>query len=135
MKIIEDSLQDFHLLRDRVEHFKELLSSPTNVVSALDAHKIRLEWQIRRIYRVRNIIVHSGKTPPYTKPLIEHTHAYLDTVLSTLIKLASKPKSIHSVSQGFKYTELQYNEYYKNLSSKGISFTSDNIEALLFSRL
>jgi hypothetical protein len=132
---IESNLGDFHLLQDRVNHFKQLLSSPAKIVSALDAHKLRLAWQLRRIYRVRNIIVHSGKTPPYTKSLIEHTHGYLDTVLSSLVRLASKPKKIHSVSQGFKYVELQYLAYYKSLSEKDLCFDSNNIDTLLFSRL
>jgi hypothetical protein len=131
---LETKLDDFYLLRDRLEHFRHILSSPAHVVAALDAHRVRLEWQIRRIYRVRNIIVHSGKTPPYTKSLIEHTHSYLDIVLSALVRLASKPSSIHSVGQGFKYVELQYSSYYEALSEKGLSFSRDNIDALLFSR-
>lgn len=129
---LESQLHSFPLLHDRFEYLKYVLTSPTNVVNALDAHKTRLEWQIRRIYRTRNIIVHSGKTPPYTKTLIEHTHGYLDIVLSALVKMASKPKVIHSVGQGFKYANLQYDTYYKALSQKGLSFDGKNIDALLF---
>lgn len=129
---LESKFRDFHLLRDRFEYFKTLLSSPKNVVEALDAHKQRLEWQIRRIYRARNIIVHSGKIPPYTQPLIEHTHDYLDTVLSRLVELASKPRAIHSVAQGFKFVEIRYNTYHKKLSSKGLVFDQNNIHDLLF---
>lgn len=129
---LESKFRDFHLLRDRFEYFKILLSSPKNVVAALDAHRQRLEWQIRRIYRARNIIVHSGKVPPYTQPLIEHTHDYLDTILSRLVELASKPKSIHSVAQGFKFVGIRYQAYYKKLSVKGLAFDENNIHDLLF---
>ena len=131
---LEGQLHAFPLLHDRFEYLRHLLSSPTNVVNSLDAHKTRLEWQIRRIYRTRNIIVHSGKTPSYTKTLIEHTHGYLDIVLSMLVNMASKPKVIHSVEQGFKYADLQYATYYGALSQKGLSFDKNNIDALLFSR-
>lgn len=129
---LESKFRDFHLLRDRFDYFKDLLSSPKNIVMALDAHKQRLEWQIRRIYRARNIIVHSGKTPPYTKPLIEHTHDYLDTILSRLVELASTPQSIRSVTQGFKFVELRYDDYYKKLSKNGLVFDENNIHDLLF---
>jgi hypothetical protein len=112
---IEASIKDFHLLRDRIDYFKTLLSNPKNILSALVAHKTRLEWQIRRIYRTRNIIVHSGKTPPFTKQLIEHTHDYLDAVLYRLVRLASSPQKVKSVSQGFKYTDLQYKSYIRSL--------------------
>lgn len=130
--LLESKFRDFHLLRDRFDYFKDLLSSPKNIVKGLDAHKQRLEWQIRRIYRARNIIVHSGKIPPYTKPLIEHTHDYLDTILSRLVELASKPKSIHSVTQGFKFVELRYDAYYKKLFANGLVFDENNIHDLLF---
>ena len=129
---LESTFGNFYLLRDRFEYIKGLLSKPANVVAALDAHKIRLEWQIRRIYRTRNIIVHSGQTPSYTKSLIEHTHDYLDIVLSVLVRLASTPKSIQSVAQGFKYVELKYELNYKAISPKNLIFDSSNIEAILF---
>lgn len=131
---LEDSFKDFHLLRDRFDYFKGMLSSASAVVAALDAHSQRLEWQIRRIYRTRNIIVHSGITPRYTKPLIEHTHDYLDTVLNLLVRLASKPKTIHSVAQGFKYVELRYRQYYDNLNEKGVVLDATNIDSLVFCR-
>lgn len=131
---LEAAFRDFHLLRDRFCHFRNILASPEKLIEALDAHKLRLEWQIRRIYRTRNIIVHSGHTPGYVHPLIEHTHDYLDTVLSSLVKLASKPKLIDSVGQGFKLASLQYATYYKKLSEKGLSFTAENMDALLFNR-
>lgn len=132
---LERTFGDFHLLRDRFQHFREMFATPTSVISALDAHRTRLEWQLRRIYRARNIIVHSGKTPTYTKSLIEHTHDFLDIVLSLLVKVSSHPQAVRSVSQGFKYIELKYNAYYKLLSKKGLAFDSQNIERLVFSRI
>lgn len=129
---LESTFGNFHLLSDRFQYFKNILQSPANVLSALDAHKVRLEWQIRRIYRARNIIVHSGKTPSHTQPLIEHTHDYLDTVLSRLIELASKPKSANSVAQGFKFVEMRYANYISNLKNAKSEFTKENIHNLLF---
>ena len=131
---LEAAFRDFHLLRDRFAYFRSILASPANLLAALDAHRIRLEWQLRRIYRTRNIIVHSGNTPNYTSPLIEHTHDYLDTVLSALIELASKPKAIHSVGQGFKYMQLKYDNHLSRLKEKNLCFTIDNMDSLLFSR-
>lgn len=133
-QMLEDSFKDFHLLRDRYFYFKTMLQSPQSVLLALDAHKQRLEWQIRRIYRARNIIVHSGETPSYTKAIIEHTHDYLDIVLSLLVKLASKPKSINSVGQGFKYVELRYSRYHSTLGAKGYVFDDANIDSAIYCR-
>lgn len=87
-------------------------------------HTQRLEWQIRRIYRTRNLIVHTGITPKYTAILIEHTHSYLDVLLSTLIKLSSLNR-INSVGQGFQYMDLLYNDYIKILDNKNSSPLED----------
>lgn len=135
LAIIENNLGNFHLLASRVKYLQDALSSPSKVLAILNAHKTRLEWQLRRIYRVRNIIVHSGITPAYTKLVIPHVHDYLDTVLNALALLASEPKVIHSVTQGFKYTQLEYKSYIEKLSEKGLTFTKENTEKLLFPRL
>lgn len=129
---LADITSEFHLLHDRLVHFETILCSPRSVKEILDAHKLRLEWQIRRVYRVRNIIVHSGNTPWNTKPLIEHCHSYLDTILNELVRLASEPKSINSVVQGFKLTALRYDEYYRALSENKKEFNVGNIDRLLF---
>lgn len=128
------SFRDFHLMTDRFEFLSKVVSKPAYAIEALDAHELRLAWQIRRIYRTRNIIVHSGKTPSYTKALIEHTHDYLDTVLLLLVKLASNPKSINSVAQGFKYIEMKYTDFYKSLNTKNLAFTKENIDSLLLTK-
>ncbi len=129
---LENNTSRFPLLRDRIDHFKTILNSPKSVLTAIDAHQQRLEWQIRRIYRARNIIVHSGRIPSYTQPLIEHAHDYLDTILARLVELASTPKQVHSVTQGFKYTQLAYEDFRRSLSKADLKFSKDNIEALLF---
>jgi hypothetical protein len=134
LKNIEDNLRDFHLLKDRVDYFKDLLSSPKKILTALENHEERLTWQIRRIYRARNIIVHSGLTPPYTKQLIEHTHDYLDIILDNLVALGSDPKIAKSTTQGFKYMELQYQSYIEKLNEKNLTFTNTNIVPLTLSQ-
>ena len=103
-------IKDFHLLNDRLKHFNNLLLSKEKISNTIINHTERLQWQIRRIYRARNLIVHTGNTPSYTSTLIEHIHSYLDIILETLIQLSSKNK-INSVGQGFQYIELMYNDY------------------------
>jgi hypothetical protein len=131
---LENEFRDFHLLADRFTYFRIMLSNPEKVMDALNAHRVRLEWQIRRIYRARNIIVHSGHTPSYTRSLIEHAHDYLDTVLTHLVALASRPKKVNSVAQGFKHVKMKYEMYCKGLSQKGLTFDLANINAIVLGR-
>lgn len=120
--------KDFYLLNDRLNYFKNLFLSKKNIQNAINSHTKRLEWQIRRIYRARNLIVHTGITPLYTPILIEHTHSYLDIILSILIKLSSLQR-ITSVGQGFQYLSLLYNDYKKILKKEG-SLSKDDINKI-----
>ncbi|MEJ6495870.1 hypothetical protein [Pseudoalteromonas lipolytica] len=120
--------KDFHLISDRFEYFCSVFSSPKTLLEGLDNHSKRVEWQIRRIYRARNIIVHSGKTPSYTSILVENIHDYLDVIIGTLIQLATKPKRIISIDQGFKYLSLTHESYKRELGRKGSVFTSELID-------
>lgn len=125
---LKGRFNDFHLLSERFSYLEWLLSSPSNVVSSLDSHKQRVDWQIRRIYRARNMIVHDGKTPSYTEILIENIHDYLDTILSSLMSLGSKDHTLNSIDEGFKMADLTYSSYYKRLNVKGLKFDESNIE-------
>ncbi|WIV24673.1 hypothetical protein QN085_03430 [Pseudomonas sp. M2(2023)] len=128
---LEGGFGDYHLLRDRYEYLVGLLSSPASIINVLDGHEKRVGWQLRRIYRARNTIVHDGSTPSYTEVLVENTHDYLDVIMRWLMELASKDKTIFSVSQGFKMIELNYLSYRKRLGEKHLVFTKENIDLLL----
>jgi hypothetical protein len=125
-------LSGFPLLLERFNYISDLVSSPEKIMKSLENHAKRIEWQLKRIYRTRNIIVHTGKTPSKTTILVEHTHDYLDTVLNLLIKLASTPIQIVSVPQGFKYVQMGYKMRLNQLSKKGLAFNNDNILELIF---
>ncbi|MFG3694835.1 hypothetical protein ACGFZ6_15835 [Stutzerimonas stutzeri] len=130
---LESSFGEFVLLSERYNYIKGVLSSPELVVETLDRHKERVSWQIRRIYRARNLIVHEGATPTFAKVLIENIHDYLDTVFSALMAMASEGK-INTIEQGFKHVELNYSAYHSNLKAKGLAFDENNFERLLFPR-
>lgn len=127
-----DKFDQFHLLRERFTYVELLLSSPEKLAKALDAHKKRVDWQIRRIYRARNLIVHEGVTPSYTETLIENAHDYLDCVFNSLMQLASKENVLNTIDQGFTMVSISYDSYYKQLNAKDLTFEEENISSLLF---
>jgi hypothetical protein len=51
---------------------------------ALELHRRNIEWQIRRIYRGRNLLMHWGRTPSSIRDLIQHLHSYLVLSLNNL---------------------------------------------------
>lgn len=129
---LSSKFRNYSLLSDRFEHIKNIISTPEAIKTTLDNHKTRLEWQFRRIYRTRNNIVHSGKGQQFTPLLVEHTHNYLDKIFEVLVMLASKPRKIRSVTQGFRYIKIIYEQRYDTITKNGFIFSEDNIRENLF---
>ncbi|SXT73415.1 Uncharacterised protein [Klebsiella pneumoniae] len=128
---LSSRFRDYSLLSDRFEYIKKIISTPESIKSTLDNHKLRLEWQFRRIYRTRNNIVHSGKGQQITPLLVEHIHNYLDKIFEILVLLASKPRKIRSVTQGFRYIKLIYGQRYETITKNGFVFNIENIKTNL----
>lgn len=64
---------------------KRMLNESQSVAKSMTIHAKNIDWQLRRIYRVRNAIVHRGRSVPYLRQLIQHLHSYVVNVLQTLI--------------------------------------------------
>lgn len=109
---------------------KTLTTDANNCTRALDNHKQRVEWQIRRIYRARNMIVHDGTTPSYTNILIENLHDYLDSVMKGLMLLASTKHTMNTIGQGFKIYELNNKSFLNGLNKIQKGFTNDTFNKL-----
>lgn len=75
------------LIKYRVEYFSnEVFKDTKAIYDYLINHSNRLRWQIMRIYRNRNMIVHSGVYLPYIEVILENLHFYVDTLFQTLIE-------------------------------------------------
>lgn len=123
---------DFPLLRFRVFQLNSVLSNANDVINYLENHRQRVEWHIRRIYRTRNLITHSGKVPTFIDSLVESSHSYLDKFINTMIIL-SEERQIHSIQQGIEEIQIKnriHNDYLKkNLK---MQCDSDNYKSLLW---
>lgn len=73
------------LLDFRLGSVWERFHNPRDLASALQASRSHLDWHLNRIYRARNLLVHSGKEVSYLEALSDNLHYYLSTVLSRII--------------------------------------------------
>jgi len=126
-----DDLGHFYLLRNRAHYFSESLKSTNNILNLLEAHADRVSLQLRRIYRTRNKIVHSGHAPNFTRILIQNAHDYLDIVTNSIARLASEGNKINTIDQAFKYAEIRYTEYSDLLKSVDCNIDNTNIDEYL----
>lgn len=110
-------LKDFHLLRYRAFHLSERLSDRKKIQQLIEDHEKKVTWQIRRIYRARNLIVHSGRTPPpYVDTLVENGHAYLDLIVFEVMKISCGDYSASTLEQVFEIGKIQYQAFARRLA-------------------
>ncbi|MDG9671633.1 hypothetical protein ONV78_28110 [Hahella sp. CR1] len=129
--MIDNSFEFFYLLRERYKYFCHVLSDPKETSKALENHKKRVGWQLRRIYRSRNLIVHKGLAPAYTDILVENTHDYLDIIMKSIIDMKLNRGAVHSVEQSFKLAEMEYSFFSGFLAGKKTVVNDEFIKMII----
>jgi hypothetical protein len=128
------NLNDFPLLRHRLFTINQLFKSPKSVSKFLSTHEKKVAWQIRRIYRTRNIIVHSGRPPEFIHSLIENAHDYLDQVISSYITLTCDDYKADTIDQSFEIMKMKWKKYEIVLSNRD-KFENNNFDFLVSSSI
>jgi len=101
--ISENPLMLFRVNRLREQIFKD----PKVMLDRLRAHKEGISWQLKRIYRLRNNIIHQGKSYPEARQLLNHLHGYF---LRTMHSIIHDLKANHSwgISDVFEYRMMLF---------------------------
>jgi hypothetical protein len=121
------------LLKTRIEFLSTRFSSSDLVLKTLKAHIERVIWQIHRIYRARNLIIHSGKTLPYTNILVENLHSYLDRVLDIVHERIFHTSHATTIDQIALEVKLESESHLTKLKHLGkTECTADNFKLVLF---
>lgn len=128
-----EKLANHVLLRNRIFYLNNRLSSADVIRNTLIAHDRRVSLQIQRIYRARNLIIHSGRSLPSIKILVENLHSYLDRVLDLLMEHVSLTDHSISIDQICMKMRLEHDAHVKLLEkAKNENCTRDNYKLLLF---
>lgn len=125
-----EKLKDFHLLRHRLFKLSESLSTPQKTLKMIEQHRTKVLWQIRRIYRTRNLIVHSGRTPAYIQTLIENGHDYLDQTLLTITQMLEGSYKVTTIEQAFDLASIAEQKLTTYLKSSEV-YNTRNIGILV----
>lgn len=91
-------------------------AQPKNFSKALLGHEDRVRWQIRRIYRSRNNLVHSGSNPSYLHSIVINLDEYYRSSIGTITNRASKEEGYSSVDQLIASIGIEYHLYKSYLS-------------------
>ena len=108
-----NSCIDFPLLKERIEYYNRCLKTPSDTYGFVEKHAQRVRWQIMRIYRNRNLIIHNGSKMSYMPLLIENLHSYVDDFLSYTIHCLAEGNDINSMCQDLFVKECKWNSIFQ----------------------
>jgi len=81
-----DFIAQSPLLRYRLfSLWRNMFKSPEILLKRIARHRLNIEWQLCRIYRARNYVMHTGVRPPRIRQLIQHLHSYYILAMHGLI--------------------------------------------------
>ncbi len=131
-KMLIDLLADYPIIRSRICQLNEKLKDYKSVLILANQHRDRLKWHIRRLYRTRNAIIHSGDTPHAVKELLRHLHNYVDQCINEMIYLLMMNREINSIQSANIEIKVRIEMYKKELSMKK-EMADSGIPSILFS--
>lgn len=107
-----DLLGLFPLLRNRATLYNKWFKDPKEVKKFIERHTTKISWQIKRIYRARNTLIHHGSKPKQLPILVENLNNYFHKVMSELEVLMINEK-IRSIEHGIIESGISYSEHLK----------------------
>jgi len=119
---------DFPLLKERVEYYHSQLCTPVKINEFAEKHAERVRWQVMRIYRNRNMIIHNGESSTYLKLLVENLHSYVDDFIDYVVQAVLRGFDHRTMSQELFVKECEWREAFDN---KKAVLDSELIEKML----
>lgn len=124
-KAFEILIENNLMLKYRINRFgKEVFGSPKALWKKIENHRQNVEWQLHRIYRTRNYIMHCGKCPPGTRQLIQNLHSYYIIAIHNIIYDLNQDSSNFTIKTCFekrKYVMSQFEFRLKNHKTMPVS--------------
>ena len=106
-------LGDFELLRYRLYRVASMLRSKTLLFEEVDKAEKSAKWNLHRIYRMRNNIVHAGKSSRHTRYLVEDVHSYFDQCMDFCLSVSKRGYRFNTFELCFRFASNQH-EFYKS---------------------
>lgn len=131
MKKIYKLLSYNPLLRSRLFSLRSMLNSGKTIKRMLERHQTRIEWQLKRLYRIRNIATHLGEEITGTDVAVNHLHNYFDFVVNYILCKSENNDFVISPSVVVFEAKNDNRIYYESLK-KDEPLSADNYKKLLF---
>ncbi len=116
----------------RIYRLSEIFNKPKDTLEFIIRHEKRLRQHIDRLYRTRNMIVHSGETVENIGALLENLHFYFDVIINAILN--------NSVNRKFMKLEFTFTSaivkyrYYKKVLETTKDFNENNCVELILAK-
>ncbi len=115
------------LLHYRIFSLREdLFKNPKKLKNGIERHRRDVDWQIRRIYRARNHIVHTGTCLPQNRQLIQHLHSYFIITTHALIH-DLRNNQLWGIADAFEHRRNMYDYFITRLKNSDPTISIDEI--------
>lgn len=118
------------LAQHRLFRLHKDFGSPKSFFNSARAHQSRVAWQIYRIYRARNRIVHQGGQPSYLDSLVLNLYEYYRAVIWTMVAHATRDSNDSRLDRVAEEIVLEYEMYMKTLGNRAGESTFTRTEML-----
>lgn len=85
MKKLYILLNNNILLRTRLFFIRKKLATGNSILKTLTEHEQKINWQLSRLYRIRNIATHLGQESYGLSTAINHLHNYFDYIVNYVL--------------------------------------------------
>lgn len=110
-------LEKYPFIRYNIFAINKRYEKLNSVKKDIERFETRLKWHLRRLYRARNTIIHSGETPKHLQYLTKHLMEYTSQVLIEILFNLTIREDINNVESLFIDVEL-FNSTIKTYLSK-----------------
>jgi len=132
-KELYQKLKNFPVIRSRISQMNEAYKIKKGLFTELERYTNRIRWHLRRLYRTRNAIIHSGDKPQHLKELCEHLHSYVDSGLLEIAILLVAEKPLCTIGNVLIDIKFKMDEIIKEIDDKN-KFDEDTIKILLYNK-
>lgn len=123
-------MTEYPLIRNRIFQLNEVYKNPKTMKKDLERFIKRVDWHLKRLYRTRNMIIHSGEEPMNLKVLSEHLHNYVDEILKEIMILLVA-RNLGNITNVFMNSKFIIDNIIKLLEGKKEDFSKDEILLLM----
>lgn len=125
-------MDDYPLLRYKFMRLVREYQKPKTLEDLKTRFEKKSSYDIRRIYRTRNKIVHQGVLDNKSETIVSVAHYYLDTVMNAIIYNRIVHEDINSIDNFLFEQNLFKAEHEQSIAkAKQEGLTSDNIRSVI----